>query len=199
SGLSLRTSVTVIGRTTDESGVPEPGQTIDAREMAELPSLTRSTAKFALLNPHVRHVLGLGADFQDSNRLSINAGSYRHTGYTLDGMTTYDWIYGNGPQVTVSPSAVREMNVLMGPYSAQYGSSTTGVLSVATASGSNQLRGEVFTFVRPDSLQALPALSTFHVPNERSDWGLSVGGPIQRGRSYFFGSYERANQTRGAF
>jgi len=162
---------------------PEIGQKIDADQIENLPSVTRSTTKYALLNPHVRQVLGLGADFTDASRLSINAGSYRHTGYMLDGAPTYDYIYANSPQVAVSPGAVREINVLTGQYSAQYGLSTTGVVSITTPSGTDRLKGEAFTHIRPSATQERPPLATFDVPNERSDWGFFAGGPLGRART----------------
>jgi hypothetical protein len=175
------------------------GRAVDGQDVADLPSVTRSTAKYALLDPHVRQAIGLGADFQDSTRLSVNAGSYRHTGYMLDGLSTYDWIYANSPQVTVGPGAVREMNVLTGPTSAQYGMSTTGVLSIVTASGGEMFHGDGFFFVRPSGLQERPPLATMDVPNRRFDGGGRVGGPVQAARTYFFATYERADQARGAF
>jgi outer membrane receptor protein involved in Fe transport len=198
--LDPRYSVLVTGTAAEgRSAAPSVGRRVDAREVEELPSVTRNTTKYALLNPHVRQVLALGADFQDSNRLSINAGSYRHTGYMLDGTPTYDWIYANSPQTMVSPGAVREMNVLTGQYSAQYGLSTTGVVAIATASGTDRVQGQGFTRVRPSGTQARPPLASFDVPNERTDWGFSTGGPIRATRTFIFGSYERASQQRGAY
>lgn len=192
----VRDSIVVTGAATDWSVV---ARSVTEDDVADLPSVTRSTTKYALLDPHVRQVLGLGADFQDASRLSVNAGSYRHTGYMLDGASTYDWIYANSPQVAVSPNAVQEMKVLTGQYSAQYGLSTTGVLAITTASGGNQIRGEGFLFARPSGLQARPPLSVFEVPNERTDGGFNAGGPLARERTHFFGSYERAEQDRGAY
>ncbi len=192
-------SVDVTGQAARADRVaPSVGRTLDERDVAELPSLTRSTTKYALLDPHVRQVIGLGADFQDSMRLSINAGSYRHTGYMLDGVSTYDWIYANSPQVTVPPGAVREMKVLTGPASAQYGMSTTGVLSIATVSGGDALRGDAFVLAKPHDAQARPPLATMDVPNERVNGGGRVGGPVAVG-TYFFAAYEGGDQRRGAY
>jgi hypothetical protein len=56
----------------DSKGM-EIGQTISSAEVAEVPSVTRNAAKYALLDPHVRQTLGLGANYDDSNRLSVNA------------------------------------------------------------------------------------------------------------------------------
>jgi hypothetical protein len=176
-------------------------QTVEARDIQDLPSVTRSTTKYALLDPHVRQAIGLGADFQDATRLSINAASYRHTAYMLDGVSTYDWVYANSPQVSIPPGAVAEMQVLTGQYAAQYGLSTTGILSMTTASGSDRYAGETFFYVRPSGLQARPPVSSFRVPNKRNTGGFELGGPLWRGeqRATFFGSYERNGQDRGAY
>jgi outer membrane receptor protein involved in Fe transport len=147
----------------------------------------------------VRQPLGLGADYQDANRLSINGASYRHTSYILDGTTNYDWVYANNPQATVSPASVDEVKVLTGNYSTQYGNSTNGIIAVTTPSGTDAYHGDFFSYLRPSGIQALPALATVHIPNQKLDWGASLGGPLIKGRTYFFGSYERIQQDRGAF
>jgi hypothetical protein len=117
----------------------------------------------------------------------------------LDGSSTYDWIYGNAPQVTVSPEAVREIRVLAGQYPAQYGLSTTGILSITTGSGGDRHHGDGFVFSRPSGLQAKPPVSPFRVPNARTTVGLTYGGPVRVGRTQFFTTYERSDQDRGAY
>jgi hypothetical protein len=187
-----------------ESASAEIAQSIDKTEVEELPVANRTAAKYALLDPHVRQTLGLGADYQDSMRLSINGGSYRHTSYTLDGTTNYDWVYAVTPQAVVMPSAVSDIKVITGNATAQYGSSTNGIIAITTPSGSNQLHGDFFSYIRPSGIQATPeeALTApatpFHVPNQRLDWGGNLGGPVIRDRSFFFASYERMQQDRGA-
>ena len=182
-----------------EAASAEVSQDVDSTEVRDVPSVTRSAVKYALLDPHVRQPLGLGADYQDANRLSINAASYRHTSYMLDGTTNYDWVYANNPQATVAPASVDEVRVLSGNYSAQYGNSTNGIIAITTPSGSDAYHGDFFSYIRPSGIQALPALATFHIPNQRLDWGALMGGPLVKGRTYFFASYERVQQDRGAF
>jgi hypothetical protein len=177
----------------------EVSQTIDSTEVKELPSVTRSPAKYALLDPHVLQPLGLGADYQDANRLSINGASYRHTSYMLDGTTNYDWVYANSPQTVVSVASVDDVKVMPGDYSAQYGNSTSGIIAITTASGTDVHHGELFAYVRPSGIQASPALATFHIPNQKLDWGMLAGGPVMGAHSHYFGSYERIQQSRGAF
>lgn len=184
------------------SDAPEKSQILTSEQIQELPSNGRRLMRFALLSPHVRQAIGLGADSADSNRLSINASSYRHTSYVLDGTANYDWIYANGPQQTVSTGAVEQFKILSGQYAAEFGTSTAGVLVVATKSGSNEVHGEAFGFVRPSGIQAqapLAAAGFPRIPNEREQWGGSVGGPLARDRTFFFFNYEGAHQKRGAY
>src|SRR5262245_59476221 len=198
-GLSL-TNVRETVRVTDgllsvRSDAPEKSQTVTAEQLRELPSNGRRLMRFAFLSPHVRQGIGLGGDGNDSNRLSINASSYRHTSYMLDGAVNYDWIYANGPQQTVSVGAVEEFKILSGQYAAEFGTSTAGVLTVTTKSGTNSLHGEVIGFVRPSGIQAqapLVASGLPRVPNERFQWGGSLGGPIRRDRTFYFINYEGA-------
>jgi hypothetical protein len=198
--VDLRDSIVVTGGVARvEDDAPGLSQAVTADDIRELPSLARSTAKFALLDPHVRQAIGLGSDYQDANRLSINAGSYRHTAYVLDGTTAYDWIYSVAPQQVIAPGAITEVKVLTGQYAAQYGTSTTGVLVMSTPSGAPQRRGTAFGFLRPSALQSAPPVATFRVPNERAAWGVSLGGPARWRRTFYFGSYEGARQDRGAY
>jgi hypothetical protein len=195
----VRTTVLVTGGVINlEAASAEVSQTIDSTEVQELPSVTRSAAKYALLDPHVRQPLGLGADYQDANRLSINAASYRHTSYMLDGTANYDWVYANNPQATVSPASVEEVKVLTGDYSAQYGNSTNGIIAITTSSGTNTHHGNLFSYIRPSGIQARPELAPYHIPNQKLDWGASLGGPLIKGRTYYFASYERVQQNRGS-
>jgi hypothetical protein len=192
-----------------EATSAEVSQTIDSTEIHDLPVTNRTVAKYALLDPHVRQTLGLGADYQDSMRLSINAGSYRHTSYMLDGATNYDWVYAVTPQANVLPSSVDEVKVITGDPSAQYGGSSDGIISITTPSGTNTLHGDFFSYIRPSGIQANPELAMykgggftpppgFHVPNQRVDWGGNMGGALIQNKTFFFASYERMQQDRGA-
>lgn len=193
-------SVTVLeGLVPVRTDAPEIAQTIDAKQLQELPSNGRSANRFALLNPHVRNTAGLGSDGSSASRLSINGNSFRHTHYRLDGNSNYDPIYANAPQQNISVSAVQEVKVLTNQYSAEYGASSAGIVALTTKAGSDDFHGEAFAFVRPSGIQAAPPVSDRRVPNERIQVGASAGGPLIKGRSSFFVNFERIAQDRGAF
>jgi hypothetical protein len=181
------------------SNAPEVSQTIDPRRLVELPSNGRSLNRFALLDPHVRNTGGLGSDGSTAQRLSINANSYRHTSYQLDGNSNYDFVFANAPQQQVSLSSVREFRVLTNQYAAEFGGSTAGIVSAQTRAGTRELHGEGFFFARPSGLQAAPPVSTRHLPNELEQFGGSLSGRLLSDRATFFANYERSRQNRGSF
>lgn len=181
------------------SGAPEVSQLVGARQLAELPSNGRSLNRFALLDPHVRNTGGLGADGSTSQRLSINASSYRQTYFTLDGNSNYDFVFANAPQQQVSLATVQEFKVLTNQYSAEHGGSTAGVVSAVTRAGTKEFHGDGFFFARPSGLQAAPPVSDRDVPNELEQLGGSVGGQLFISRATFFVNYERSRQNRGSF
>ncbi|HEX8139140.1 MAG TPA: TonB-dependent receptor [Pyrinomonadaceae bacterium] len=197
---AIQESVTI----TDETpavvtNAPEISQVVDARRVNELPSNGRSINRFALLDPHVRNTGGLGGDGSTSARLSINANSFRHTFYKLDGNSNYDSINANAPQQQVGLSAVQEFKVLTNQYSAEYGGSSAGIISTVTKAGSKEFHGQTFFFLRPSRLQAAPPVSSLRVPNRFAQFGGALGGPLLSDRATFFVSYEATRAERGAF
>ncbi|HZS07014.1 MAG TPA: TonB-dependent receptor [Blastocatellia bacterium] len=181
------------------SNAPEISQVIDARRLAELPSNGRGLNRFALLDPHVRNTAGLGSDGSGATRLTINASSYRHTHYRLDGNSNYESVFANSPQQQVSVSAVQEFKVLTNQYSAEYGGSSAGIISTTTRSGTDQFHGEGFVFLRPSGIQARPPIASLRVPSELWQFGGSAGGPLVKDRVSFFFNYERSQGNRGSF
>jgi outer membrane receptor protein involved in Fe transport len=197
---SLSASVII----TDEASAvvnnaPEISQAVDARRVTELPSNGRSVNRFALLNPHVRNTGGLGADGSTAARLSINANSYRQTFFKLDGNSNYDFVFANAPQQQISLSSVQEFKVLTNQYSAEYGGSSAGIVSTVTKSGTHEFNGEALFFARPSGIQARPPVSTLRVPNQLTQFGGALGGPLWKERATFFLNYEQTRANRGSF
>ncbi|PYS96716.1 MAG: hypothetical protein DMF65_12705 [Acidobacteria bacterium] len=181
------------------SNAPEVSQAVTPRRLAGLPSNGRSLNRFALLDPHVRNTGGAGGDGSTSQRLSVNASSYRLTQFKLDGNSNYDFVFANAPQQQVSLAAVQEFKVLTNSYSAEYGGTSAGIVSAVTKSGTADFHGEGFYFLRPSGLQAAPPVSNSHVPNELQQFGGALGGPLFKKRAAFILSYERSRQNRGSF
>ncbi len=121
---------------------------------------------------------------------AVNAG---FTGYLVDGADALDSFFGLS-RVTVSPDAVRELEVVSGLYDAEIGGSFAGALSVVTRSGTNTLHGSAYGFVRADELRSRGALESEDVEYSRSHLGLTLGGPLSRDRTHYFLSAERLDE-----
>jgi TonB dependent receptor/TonB-dependent Receptor Plug Domain len=136
---------------------------------------------------------------------SIAGGSGLENSYVVDGVNITNGGYGAlGSYSIVFGSLgnalpfdfIKEAQVKTGGYQAEYGQASGGVVNVITKSGTNQLRGSLFGYYRPDGLestykQVQTANGTVNVTGTRQDdFGAEVGGPIVSGKAFFFGAID---------
>src|SRR5256885_16472362 len=90
--------------------------------------------------------------------------------------------------------AVREFNVLPHSYGAEYGKRAGGQISVVTSSGTNQLHGSVFEYLRNSALDARNFFDqgSSAPPFKRNEFGGSIAGPINKRKACLCGKCERA-------
>lgn len=185
------------GALTPES--TELSSVVSAKELSNLPTNGRNFVRFATLDPRVRNSSALGGDGFAQNRLAINGSSFRNTQWRLDGNTNYDTLFNNSPLQRLSLSSIQEFRVLTNQFNAEHGSTSVGLVITTTKSGTDEFHGEAFVYVRPSGIQSRPPLAQLRIPNQLVQEGGAVGGPIYRGRTYFFGNYERVDQSRGSY
>ncbi len=102
---------------------------------------------------------------------------------------------GGTSQELLGVDAVREFNVLRDSYGAEYGKRPGAQVLIVTQSGTNQLHGSVFEFLRNNALDARNFFDGSSVPGfERNQFGGSLGGPIEKDKTFLFGSYEGLRQ-----
>lgn len=177
----------------------ELSSVVSAKELNNLPTNGRNFVRFATLDPRVRNPSGLGGDGFAQNRLSINGSTFRNTQWRLDGNTNYDTLFNNSPLQRISLSSIQEFRVLTNQFNAEHGSTSVGLVITTTKSGSDDLHGEWFVYVRPSGIQSRPPLTKLRIPNQLAQEGGAIGGPLRKGRTYFFANYERVDQSRGSF
>ncbi|HUN63118.1 MAG TPA: carboxypeptidase-like regulatory domain-containing protein [Candidatus Sulfotelmatobacter sp.] len=94
--------------------------------------------------------------------------------------------------------AVREFAVVKDTYGAEYGKRPGAQISIVTESGTNQLHGSLYEFVRNSAMDARNFFDPADIPDfQRNVFGASLGGPIQRDKTFLFGNYEGYRQTLG--
>jgi outer membrane receptor protein involved in Fe transport len=187
-----------------ETDSSEKGQVVDSEQIENLPLNGRAYSDLALLAPGVSesNQNGIGSTSREG---SFNVNGLRNTAnnFQLDGVDNN--AYGTSNQgfssqvVQVSPDAVAEFKVQTNTYSAEYGRSGGAVINASYRSGTNQLHGSLWEFHRNTALNAVgffkPAGGVKPSLN-RHQFGFTVGGPIRRDRTFFFGDYEGFRQRQ---
>ena len=86
--------------------------------------------------------------------------------------------------------AIREFRILTHSYSAEYGRNSGGVFSPITRSGTNELHGSVYEFLRNSGIDARDFFNVGALPPfRRNQFGVSLGGPVRKDRLFFFVNY----------
>src|SRR5437016_2986021 len=132
--------------------------------------------------------------------LSISGARPDQNSYRLDGVSIND--YSNGAPGSVlsdnlGVDAVEQFSVLGSNYPAEYGRTTGGVINAITRSGTNAFHGSVYEFLRNSALDARNFFDARIPPFKRNQFGGSLGGPIQKDRSFVFADYEGLRQSLG--
>ena len=107
--------------------------------------------------------------------------------------------YGASGQL-LGVDAVREFNVIQHSYGAEYGKRAGGQVTIVTDSGTNQLHGSVFEYVRNSGLDARNYFdqTSNAPPFRRNQFGGSLGGPLKKDKLFLFGNYEGFRQRLAA-
>jgi hypothetical protein len=93
--------------------------------------------------------------------------------------------------------AAQEFSVLTSSYSAEYGRTSGGVVNPITRSGTNELHGDGYEFLRNSALNARNCFDSATIPEfRRNQCGGSAGGPIRKDHTFFFADYEGLRQSQ---
>ena len=176
------------------------GKVVDQRRVAELPLNGRNALALTLLTPSVKSNAGPTASgFADRgiqlSSISINGGPNAMNGQLLDGSNNIQSYIG---EVAINPGvdSVEEFKVQSGAMSAEYGFTAGGVINMVTKSGTNQLHGSAYNFLRNDALDARNTFAATKPPFRYNQFGASVGGPVIKDRTFFFGNWEEYRYRR---
>jgi len=127
-----------------------------------------------------------------TSSVSVNGQADVINNQLIDGMDNNERVIGS---IGVRPSvdAVQEVNVQTNSFSAESGRSAGAIINVITKTGTNKLHGTAYEFIRNDALNAFPYQFGQGLPKphwRQNQYGGSIGGPIFKDRTFFFGDYE---------
>src|ERR1700681_2533671 len=184
---------------------------VNATTVRELPLNGRSWTDLATLQPGVNRIQTQPDFAQGTDRgnrgfgqqLTISGARPQQNNYRLDGVSLNDYANGAPGSVwggSLGVDAIQEFSVLTSNYSAEYGKTSGGVVNAVTRSGTNQIHGSVYEFIRNSRLDAKNYFDDHTKaipPFKRNQFGGAVGGPIFKSRTFFFADYEGIRQSKG--
>lgn len=182
---------------------------VDERQVKQLPLNGRSYDALLTLNPSAVNATaeragGVGASNSSvGNMFSVSGRRPQDNLFLLNGIE-----YTGASLINVTPGgtsgellgvdAVREFNVVTDTYGASYGKRDGAQVSIVTSSGTNEVHGAAFEFLRNSALDARNYFDQARIPEfQRNQFGGSLGGPLRKDKLFLFGNYEGFRQNWG--
>src|SRR5262245_19794237 len=189
-----------------ELGSAAISQVVDGRAARELPLNGRDWTELAILQPGVSLIRtqpdGNGVNNRGNrgfgSQLTIGGARPQQNNYRLDGVSINDYANsspGTADGLTLGAESIAEFSVISSNYAASYGRTSGGVISAMTRAGANDFHGSVYEFVRDDAFDARGFFEDAKLPFRRNQFGAAAGGPVVRGRTFFFANYEGRRQS----
>ena len=176
---------------------------ITEQQVKELPLNGRSFDQLIALNAGVSNATSNTLNGNTWNMFSVAGKRPETNRFIINGI---DWVGPSSTGQFITPygvsgqllgvEAVREFNVLTDTYGAEYGKRGGGQVSVVTTSGTNQLHGSAFEYLRNSTLDARNFFDqTIGTPPfKRNQFGGALGGPLKKDKMFLFGTYEGFQQ-----
>ncbi|WP_255550719.1 TonB-dependent receptor [Granulicella sp. dw_53] len=172
--------------------------TISQTEVANLPFNGRNFLDLALLVPGVSPTnTGANQLFAETSAvggqgISVNSQRNFSNSFIVDGLSANDDAAGL-VQTGFGMDVIHEMQVVTSGGQAEFGRALGGYINFVSKSGSNDLHGNLYGYLRNQRLNAANALSRTNLPLTQAQYGASLGGPIVRDRTFYFGNFEQRN------
>src|SRR6266481_3464348 len=174
------------------------GAVVTGRAVSQLPLAQRDTYQLLQLQPGVQSQVGLDTVYGSDRAgvVSVNGGRGRDNNFTVNGGDGNDQFAGL-PAIQPSPDAIAEFRVLTNTFDAEYGRNSGAVVNVVTKSGTNDFHGNMYEFFRNQNLNAKGFFDTTKLDYLQNQFGVTLGAPIKKDRTFFFVTYEGDRIRRG--
>jgi hypothetical protein len=202
--VTVASQAATVDLATSQTGAVNSGEVV-----RELPLNGRDWTTLAALQPEVSIVRTENVPALSNTRgnrglgamMAIGGSRPEQSSYLLDGVSVNDYD-GGGPAsvlgISLGVDAIQEFSVVTSNAPADYGKTSGGVIDALTRAGTNQFHGSLYEFLRNSALDARNFFDGASIPPfKRNQFGGSLGGPIQRQRTFFFFDYEGIRQGLG--
>lgn len=174
------------------------GIVIESNQVENLPLNARNFANLVSLQP------GVVVGGQVGGAITFNGLPFEGSTINVDGTDAAnpDWPtttnFGRQNRLNIlSQDFIQEFKSIQGVYSAEMGRASSGGINVITKSGTNEIHGSVFEFIRNDVFDARNFFATRKDKLRLNQFGATAGGPIIKDKLFFFGGWEGVRERRG--
>ncbi len=195
---TMKEEIKVVGEAPVDTTSTTIGTNLTERAIETIPT-DRNYTSIVQIAP------GISTDASNNNisstappTITVYGSSGAENAYYIDGVNTTGIEYGfQGTELNYE--FVKEIEVKAGGYEAEYGRTTGGIVNVITKSGGNEFHGDIFGYKDKDSWQAnadpVVSVNGTTAGFSRGDYGADLGGYIVKDKLWFFGAYDRVNNT----
>ena len=173
--------------------------TLTGNEVEQLPMLNRNVTTLVLALPGsqlngFQHASSENP--QGGLQINVNGQYFYSNGFELDGTENHSNILGIAV-INPNPDALEEFKVTTGNYDAEFGNVSGALLQGTTKSGTNQIHGSLFEYLRNDKFNAADPFTSLKPPLRWNQFGGSVGGPLRKNKLFGFFDYQGTRRRTG--
>ncbi len=176
-----------------ETEKPAVSGLVDSKRVVDLPLNGRNPLQLAFVLPGV---VPPEPGAVSAFNFSVSGQRGQANNFLLDGGDNND-LAANFPSSNPNPDAVQEFRILKNSHTAEFGRNSGAVINVITKSGSNEFHGNLFEFHRNTPLNTRNFFDIEKPLFIQNQFGGTVGGPIFKDRTFFFGSYQGTRNRQG--
>src|SRR5215472_549431 len=182
-----------------ETETSELGQVVGTHTITALPLNGRNYAQLAQLTAGVAPTEP-GSRAELSYGFTSNGARALQNNFLLDGVDNNanlgDLLNSSTYVIQPSVDALAEFKVETNSYSAEFGRGNGAIMNAVIKSGTNQIHGDVYEFLRNDKLDGRNAFDSQRQPYKQNQFGATLGGPVIKNRTFFFVDYEGSRIRR---
>ncbi|HTM51228.1 MAG TPA: TonB-dependent receptor [Bryobacteraceae bacterium] len=172
------------------------GQLVDQKRIVELPLNGRRPERLVYLaagtvdlGRNSCQICGHGGVYPGEETAGVNGAGIYQVNFQLDG-TSHNDTYINVSLPFPNPDSVQEFNLQASNFTAEYGNAGGGVVNIVTRSGTNEIHGSAFHFLRNGALNARQFFAPKQDALKRNQFGGSAGGPIRKDKLFYYGTFQ---------
>ena len=183
-----------------EPTVTSMGKVVEQQELEDLPLNGRNFSQLGLLQPGVvpltPGIAEAGGGLRDGQAYSVNGQRPESNNFLIDGANNFNGVDG-GFVLKPPVDAISEFRIITHSANAEFGGSLGSTTNIITRSGTNQLHGALWEFLRNDAVDANNYFAPAKEPLKQNQFGATIGAPIKKNKTFIFGFYEGFRNHQG--